>query len=110
MIGYFKGLSCGDSNPPLISDQMMLQALNAWFGVWAVSGFRLPAPDAAPAEDGRVFYGWDRAEHHLDMEVFENGQIELFYRNRTTGDLWEDDIYVGQEIPSEALEKFQLFE
>ena len=105
---YFMSTSCTETGQPLVSSRMMSQAVSAWYWVAVASGFRLPAPDAAPADDGHVFYVWDHDEHHLDVEVFPDGTMELFYRNRATEELLEDVVCVGETIPSGMCEKLRL--
>jgi hypothetical protein len=45
-----------------------------------VSG-KLWAPEATPTDEGFLLV-WDRDEHHLQVEFFQDGSYDWFYRNR----------------------------
>jgi hypothetical protein len=47
----------------------------------------LSTPAACTGPNGEVFYCWDKSEHHLEFEVFGNGAVVGFYRNRLTGEI-----------------------
>lgn len=49
----------------------------------------LMAPSAAPLEDGHYIYilAWDNEEHHVEIEITNNGGLDWFYRNRKTDEL-----------------------
>jgi hypothetical protein len=68
----------------------------------------LPVPDAAPGPEGQLLYTWNRAEHHLEAEIFPNGSIEMFYRNRITGDLWGHDSTAGDALSEEVITRLRL--
>lgn len=58
-------------------------AWQAWEDVRAI----LPMPNAGIGPDGDVLlYTWDKNEHHYEIEVFANGDIEYFYFNRQTSE------------------------
>ncbi len=84
-------------------------AARAWAGVWAKTKRRIPIPDACPGPNGQLLYCWDTSEHHLELEVFPSGDVEMFYRNRTSGELWEYEYVVGEPLPAAALRKLLLF-
>ena len=84
-------------------------AWRAWINVRAATSPLLPVPDACPGPDGQLLYTWDRAEHHLELEVFPNGATEFFYRNRGSDELWEHVGTVDGPVPESATDKLSLF-
>ena len=93
----------------LIPAEVAERAWQGWDQVARMEGGRLAVPDACPGAVGQILYTWDRAEHHLEMEVFPEGPFELFYRNRLDGRLWSCDITPGAEVPAEACPYLELF-
>jgi len=58
-----------------------------------------PAPSQASSlEDGGYMIVWDAWKHHLDIEVYANGEIFWFYRNR------EIEKLAGNEDSTDELE------
>jgi len=106
---YMEDISRGDADDRLATVEMANKALRAWADLWKASGFTVPVPDAAPADDGHLVFAWKRDEHYFEMEVFPDGACELFYDNRATGELWSAEYRVGETPPSEALSKLGLF-
>lgn len=70
---------------------------------------RLSVPDACPGVNGQLLYTWDRDEHHLEIEIFPRASAEFFYRNRISGQLWEDDYEINASLPEEAIAKLNYF-
>ena len=84
----------------------------AWEGWKALStamSDRLPVPDACPGPDGQLLYTWDKKEYHFELEIFPDGLGEFFYMNRVTGETWEYDHRMGDEIPNEVKVKLRIF-
>lgn len=52
----------------------------------------LPVPRIAPGPDGMVGMTWESGSHHLNVEVFPAGRIEVFYEHLETGELWNVDL------------------
>lgn len=48
-------------------------------------------PGICRGPDGQLVLGWDRDEHHLEVELFPGKPAEIFYRNRLTNELWGVD-------------------
>ncbi len=48
---------------------------------WHWASTELWAPEATPTDEGFLL-AWDRDEHHLQVELFQNGSYDWFYRNR----------------------------
>ena len=39
-----------------------------------------------------VFLAWDLGEHHAEIEIFDDGRVEFFYRNRRTHYAFDVDV------------------
>lgn len=57
----------------------------------------LGAPQAGPTLDGAMELVWDHGEHHLELDIREDG-FDWFYSNRSTG-VFEDSEVDGESIP-----------
>ena len=68
----------------------------------------LAAPDQAVGPDGQTLAFWDHAEHHFSLELTTEGEIELFYRNRTTGKIWGTEGASPAEPSAETLGMLRL--
>jgi hypothetical protein len=69
----------------------------------------LEVPDACPGQNNDFMYTWSKAEHYLECEIFGDGGIEFFYRNRSSGKVWGEDTTLEQGFPTSILEKVELF-
>ena len=74
-----------------------------------LQGSRLEVPDASPGHSDNFMYVWSRGSHYLECEVFGNGDVEFFYRNRKTNEVWGEDVRVEQEFSGAILDKAALF-
>jgi hypothetical protein len=80
-----------------------------------LSGDRcLQIPSICPGHASNLMYTWNRDEHYLECEIFEQGEIEFFYRNRNTGETWGEDMTsallpLDQPFSEEILQKTDLF-
>ena len=70
---------------------------------------RLPMPDAYPGPNDELLYTWDRKEHHLELEIYADGSMEAFYRNRNDGSLWAGDVGLPA-IPDAWLGWFRIMQ
>jgi hypothetical protein len=50
-----------------------------------------PLPQAGPTPDQGLLMLWDRDRHHLEVEIYEDGTYDWFYRDRQT------ESYLGDE-------------
>lgn len=55
----------------------------------------LEVPDACPGLRDNFVYTWSKSEHYLECEIFGSGEIEFFYRNRNTGEVWGEDYHIN---------------
>lgn len=69
----------------------------------------LEVPDACPGSENNFMYVWSKAEHYLECEIFGNGAVEFFYRNRSTGDNWGEDTTIGYGLSTTIFDKVSLF-
>lgn len=67
----------------------------------------LSVPDASYGPDGQFLFIWDKGEHHLELEIEPSGQAYFFYRNRSSGALWDSDYKVGEPLSHEIIEKLR---
>lgn len=62
---------------------------------------RLSFPACYDLREGGVLLIWEKDEHHLDVEIPEREPNEVFYKNRKTNTIWDEDI--KDEVPREDL-------
>ena len=63
----------------------------------------LASPNVSTSVNKQVPYTWDRAEHHLLLEIFPDRSAELFSCDRLTNALWGYDYHVGESLPQESV-------
>jgi hypothetical protein len=73
------------------------------------NGCFLPIPQVCPGSSNNLMYTWSLDRHYLECEIFDSGEVEFFYRNRSTGETWGEDILSGQHLSREILQKANLF-
>jgi len=64
-------------------------------------------PDVAIGPDNMIQLCWDYKDNFLSVDLYENGDMELFYKNRKTGELWGEDIKYGDDL--KTVKYFNLF-
>ena len=72
-------------------------------------GLCLEVPDACPGDTDNFMYTWSRAEHYLECEIFGSGEVEFFYRNRNSGEVWGEDATLEQGFSTTIFDKAALF-
>ena len=50
-------------------------------------GCQVKVPLTQPTVDGAIQLAWDAGRHYLDIDVFSDGTIQWFYRDRQTKEL-----------------------
>ena len=92
------------------------RVLNLSWSVWErltslfqARGQWLEVPDACPGSKNNFMYTWSKSEHYLECEIFGAGEIEFFYRNRNTGEVWGEDTTLDQGFSGDILDKASLF-
>jgi hypothetical protein len=106
-LSYLQKVSRGES--PAISVQTARIAREAWLAIRQATDFEMPIPAACTGPDGQMFYSWDKAKHHLELEIFPDMPAEFFYRNRQSNELWGEEYVIGEPLPSDAVAKFKYF-
>jgi len=69
----------------------------------------LEVPDACPGESDNFMFVWNKGEHYLECEIFGNGAVEFFYKNRSSDEVWGEDTTVDEKLTSAILKKLILF-
>lgn len=92
------------------------RVLNLSWSVWEAlksrfeaQGLCLEVPDACPGSRDNFMYTWSKSEHYLECEIFATGEVEFFYRNRNTGEVWGEDTTLEQGFSADILDKASLF-
>jgi hypothetical protein len=77
--------------------------------IFSKRGFYLSVPDACPGEHDNFMYTWSKDKHYLECEIFGSGEVEFFYKNRETNDVWGEDTVLEEGFSSNILDKIALF-
>ena len=72
------------------------------------NGFIVDIPDACFSYDS-FMYCFDRGQHYFECEIFINGVVEFFYKNRATSELWGEDSWVENKLSKDVIEKLKIF-
>lgn len=71
--------------------------------------FQMTPPSTTVTADGAVQLAWDSEKHHIEFDVFANGEFEWLYVDRASGAYLGSDGPVD-EMPSELRNAFsQMF-
>lgn len=73
------------------------------------NGLCLEVPDACAGQRDNFMYTWSKGEHYFECEIFGNKEVEFFYRNRNSSEVWGEDTALEQEFSTAILEKARLF-
>lgn len=69
----------------------------------------LMSPDACPGESNNIMFLWEKEDYYLECEIFEDGAVEFFYKNRITNEKWGEDTTIDQKLTSEISNVLKLF-
>jgi len=72
-------------------------------GYFLVKNLELQIPDACIGENDNLMYVWETVEHYLESEIFNDGKIEWFYRNKNTEENWGTDNSINEDNWSEDI-------
>ena len=78
-------------------------------GHFSEQGLCLEVPDACPGQTNNFMYTWSKAEHYLECEIFDDGAVEFFYRNRKSSEVWGEDTTLEHGFSTAVLKKANLF-
>lgn len=97
-------------------DEFTILVLDIAWQVWTglreyflSKGLCLEVPDACPGQKDNFMYTWSKAEHYLECEIFGSGEVEFFYRNRNSREVWGEDTTLEQKFSATILDKATLF-
>lgn len=88
----------------VVSGHVAECAREIWIRARQETGNRLPIPAATASEEGHIRYCWDRAEHHLEIEIPRIGPPEFFYRNWITDEACDADVTLVHAFPEQVLQ------
>lgn len=88
----------------LISQDVKQKSYDLWMSIKELC-HEMPVPSATTGPDGLMAYCWDKDEHHLELEIYSNCDVEFFYRNRRTNELLVENCLSVIEI----MDKLKLF-
>lgn len=91
-----------------ISSETAGWAWSTWKRLDTTLSHCLPVPDVSYGPDGQFLFIWDKEEHHLELEIEPSGEGYFFYRNRTTGKLWDSAYTVSSDLTEEIIEKLRV--
>ena len=69
----------------------------------------LEIPDACPGHRSNFMYTWSTGEHYLECEIFVNGDVEFFYKNKKTREIWGEDNSIDCRFSRDIWDKLELF-
>lgn len=105
---YLKRISSGAE--ALVSVTVAEQAKHVWLKCMEMFGSLLVLPAAGATPDGQIIYSWDSEEHHLEAEIFGGTHaVEWFYRNRESGEFWEQEIGERESLSGEIVSALRHF-
>jgi len=72
-------------------------------------GPKLRVPLTQPTVDGAIQLAWDAGRHYLDIDVFSDGTMQWFYRDRQTKELdGSPDDARATGIPPELVRRLEV--
>lgn len=99
-------IDSGFSTKVLDNARQTLKKLNSHF---RGDHLFLEVPDACPGESDNFMFVWDKGDNYLECEIFGDGEVEFFYRNRSTNELWGEDIAINAKLTPAIMKKLMLF-
>lgn len=91
-----------------LTTQLMTQVRSIWAELNERLGRRLPLPITTPTDEGTVQLAWNTKTQYVDIEVYPDGSIEWFYRNRTTDEVDGTDDERCLEISDSLLARMRF--
>lgn len=105
-------LEAKSTNESEFSVSVIDKSLHVWQELskgFTQKGFWLEVPNACPGQNNDFMYTWSKDMHYLECEIFGNGAVEFFYRNRESGDIWGEDTTFERGFSAAIFEKVALF-
>lgn len=70
----------------------------------------LEVPDACIGDGKGFMFTWEKDEHYLECEIFEDQSIEFFYKNKASNELaYSDASTLEDGFPDTLLHKMSFF-
>ena len=89
-----------------LSNQNLARTLRAFWN--KLQSLGTPLPSAILDEvDSFIQLAWDREEHHLDIDLFVDGSLDWFYRNRATDEMDSNGDDKISEISDDLVKRLQ---
>jgi hypothetical protein len=92
---------------PLVPEHVG-EVRNIWTELWDQLGFRLRVPMTQLTPDGAVQLSWDSGRRYLDIDVYPDGSLAWFHRDRTTGELDGTEEDTLRSLPNDLLNRLSL--
>ena len=80
-----------------------------WRHLRSLRSWNLPVPQAGPTEAPGFLLVWDRGRHHLEIEIYDDGTFDWFYRDRRDESYFGDDGLAPDARPSDLMDRIHLF-
>ena len=107
---YIRGLSKSDDRESLISAAVAESALRIWSQLNDWMDDDLAVPDAAPGLNGELVQIWKSRDHYLSLRVGPEEELEFFYRNIKTGQIWCEGYPLElTDLPEEVRDRLAFF-
>ncbi len=71
-------------------------------------GDRLPLPVTQPTHEGALQLAWDTGNEYVDVDVFSDGTLHWYYRNRTTNEVDGTDDDRVRGMPPDLIQRLVL--
>ena len=99
---------CEDAHETGSAVDVIEAAEKVWDNLKAIYA-DLAVPDACPGNENNFMYAWNKGEHYLECEIFDTGEVEFFYKQRSTQEIWGEDATLESTFSDDILEKVSIF-
>lgn len=89
--------------------ELSMEVLRGLTEVMGILNLTLAVPNACPGENNNFMFVWDSNLHYLECEVFINGVVEFFYKDRTSGFVWGLDLPGDEDNLHELMARLLMF-
>ena len=83
-------------------------ARSIWLQLWIRLGARLASPLTQLTAEGAVQIAWGQGRHYLDVDIYPDGTMGWFYKDRERGRTAGTEDERVDEIPAALLEKLHV--
>lgn len=71
----------------IFTQQHITKVRQVWERIRSRVGTRLPIPVTQPSADGALQLYWDVEDKYIEIDVYANGTLHWFYKDRVSGDI-----------------------